>query len=196
MPLISFNKLSSYIKAELIVNEFQAARHGGAIMPELCLFYTLWRLAGSLYLDIYCLSGFSVASFYRVVYKTLRAIAQCHQMEIIFPQTRLECQSLAAGFEIISYNAAIINCVGYIDGYLLHTPTPPKNGQEMLVVFSGHYQCSGINIQAICDSHCPSTYFGIAAPGSANDQDAIKECEANDLISNLPSEYVIIADAA
>jgi hypothetical protein len=197
MTLISFNKLLSYIKAELVVNEFQAARRGGAILPELCLFCTLRWLAGSSYLDIYCITGVSIASFYRVVYKTLRAIAHCHQLEIIFPQTRLECHKLAGDFEKISYNAAIINCVGCIDGYLLRIPTPPKKwAGNVRSFFSGHYQCSGINIQAVCDSRCRFLYFGMAAPGSANDRDAIKECEAYQLIHNLPSGFVVIGDAA
>lgn len=118
-------------------------------------------------------------------------------MEIIFPQTRLECKRLAAGFEIISYNASIINCVGCINGYLLLTPTPTKKwaGNDCSF-FSGHYQCSGINIQAICDSRCRFIYFGMAAPGSANDQDAIKAFFAYDLVNILPTGYFIIADSA
>lgn len=54
MSLILFKKLLSYIKAALIVNEFQAARRGGAIMPELCLLCTIQWFARSSYLEIYC----------------------------------------------------------------------------------------------------------------------------------------------
>jgi hypothetical protein len=126
MSISSFYKLLSFIKKELVVNEFQAARRGGPISPEICLFCTLRWLAGASYLDIYCITGVSIPSFYRVIYKTLNVIANCQQLEIIFPTTKLECAKVALGFQEISYQEAVINCVGCIDGYLLRIPTPSK----------------------------------------------------------------------
>lgn len=62
--------------------------------------------------------------------------------------------------------------------------------------FSGHYQCYGVNIQAICDRKCRFIYSAIAAPWCTNDGDAVKECNAIQLINILPKGYVIIGAAA
>ena len=70
----SFEKLLSYICADLEVDHHMATLHGGAIMPEVCLFCTLHWLAGGTYLDIYDITGISKMSFYRVVWKTIMAI--------------------------------------------------------------------------------------------------------------------------
>jgi hypothetical protein len=51
-------------------------------------------------------------------------------------------------------------------------------------------------VQSICDSCYRFIYFGLAAPGSANYRDAIKWSEANELINDLPTGYIVIGDAA
>jgi hypothetical protein len=53
-------------------------------------------------------------------------------------------------FKSISYNEAIMNCIGIIDGYLLRIKTPSRiHVGNVKSYFSGHYQCYGINIQAV-----------------------------------------------
>lgn len=197
MSLDSFYKLLSYIREGLEVDNVKAKNRGGAIMPELCLFCTLRWLAGGSYLDIFVLTGVSIPSFYRVVYRTLRLIVACKELEICLPATEEECKVLANGFRGISFKEAITNCIGVIDGYLLRIYTPPKaQAGNVKSYFSGHYQCYGINIQAICDHNSRFLYFAIAAPGSVNDREAVKEAGILTALSALPELFVIIGDAA
>jgi DDE superfamily endonuclease len=183
MTLPSFYKWLSYIKEGLLVDQSKAACRGGAILPELCLFCTLRLLAGGSYLDIFTLTGVSVASFYRVVYRTLRLIVNCKELEIRMPTNEEECKKVAEGFQSISFKSAITNCIGVVDGYLLRIYTPTKaDAGNVRSYFSGHYQCHGINIQAICDHHSRFLFVSVAAPGSVNDRDAIQE---NNLFKTL-----------
>jgi hypothetical protein len=109
MERTSFEKLLSYIYAELIVKEAMANNRGGPIIPELCLYCTLRYLAGGSYLDICDIAGISTASFYRVIWKTLSAITSCDELEIRFRTTLHQIQAA------ISYGGAIKNCAGVID---------------------------------------------------------------------------------
>jgi hypothetical protein len=82
----------------------------------------------------------------------------------------------------------------------IETPSK-KNAGNVPSFFSGHYQCYGINIQAVCDSNCIFTYFALSGPGSMNDRAAIKEYIPNigslyNTIETLPQNYVVIGDPA
>ena len=176
MELDSFLLLLSYIQSFLEVDESKAASCGGKIIPELCLYCTLRYLAGASYLDIAVFAGISIPSFYRIVRKTTHAITSVNELEIKFPMTFEECKVAAAGFENISFQSAIANCIGAIDGYLVAIDTPPQiDVGNVRSYFSGHYQKYGINIQAVCDHLCRFTFVAVAGPGSINDRDAIKE---------------------
>jgi hypothetical protein len=81
----------------------------------------------------------------------------------VFPSTVEECDRLAEGFENISENEVIVNCVSAVDGYSLVIDTPSaKLAKNVQSYFSGHYQRNVISIQACCDSNCIFTYFGLA----------------------------------
>jgi hypothetical protein len=147
-----------------------AARRGGAITPEMCLYMTLRYLAGGSYLDICIILQVSHSAFYYCLYKTLLAICQCKALDIVFPAGVNKCARLAAGFRYLSAEESIGNCVGVVDGYLLSIETPSKEeAGNVASYFSGHYQKYGINVQAMCDSRCVFRYFAISAPGSFND---------------------------
>jgi hypothetical protein len=62
-----------------------------------------------------------------------------YELKLSFPQTLEEFREAALRFASISQGDAIINCIGAIDGYLLHTEAPPKSviGQ-VRAYFSGH----------------------------------------------------------
>jgi hypothetical protein len=74
MTHTSFTKLLGYIHDNLLVNSEMASLCGGAIVPEIQLYCTLWCSAGGLYYDIQFFTGISTASFSRVVWRTIRAI--------------------------------------------------------------------------------------------------------------------------
>jgi hypothetical protein len=70
----SFNKLVDCLREDLTVDEEQASFRGGAILPKICVYTCLRYLAGGSYTDIKFLTGISVSSFYRVLWKTITAI--------------------------------------------------------------------------------------------------------------------------
>jgi hypothetical protein len=94
MPLASFTKLLGYIRDSLHVDSDMASLRGGEIVLEIQLYCTLWYMAGGSYLDIQFFTGISTASFYRVVWRTIRAIVQCKQLLIRFPKTAEEVMLL------------------------------------------------------------------------------------------------------
>jgi hypothetical protein len=139
--------------------------------------------------------GISKASFYRVIWKTVDAINQCQQMAIEFPNTVEKVKEAAKGFQSISTQGCIWNCVSVLDGYHLQTQTPPRSQVDNVrSYFSGHYQTYGVNIQAACDHHCRFLFLAIAGPGVMGDRDAVKEVQLSDLIEALPGLYYYIGD--
>jgi DDE superfamily endonuclease len=197
MSITSFDKLLSYIVQDIKKNNNRIIRLGGSVEPAVRLFITLRWLSGASYLDIFEMTGVSIAKSYAIVYETLQAIINCKQLDIVFPQTASECERAASGFRSISFGDAIWNCVGAIDGYLLKIYTPHKKEVgNVRKFFSGHYQCHGINIQAVCDHNCRFIYMSTNSPGSTNDREAYKQTSVEKLLSNIPPQYVIIGDAA
>jgi len=171
--------------------------HGGAITPEIKSYCAIRWLAGASYSDIQYKVGILKASFYRIVWATIRIINQCENLEIKFPQTNAQCLELAEGFRPLNEKGAIKGCVGAMDGWLLKIFTPPKNAVgNVCSFFSGHYQCYGLNIQAVCNHHCHFLYIAIVGPGVMNDNQAYKEkvdgVSLSDLIEHLPRGFYII----
>ena len=126
MSFGSFEKLVGLLKEYLAVQQDMSALRGGAILPELCVYVTLRYLAGGLYTDIFYLIGISQPSFYCKLWKTIKAINHCPELQITWPHTeerQLEC---ATGFTSISTNHALQDCVTVLDGYHLQTITPSK----------------------------------------------------------------------
>jgi hypothetical protein len=197
MTLQDFNLVLSVIKKRLEVNVRMAKKRGGPILPELCLYATLRYLAGGSYSDIKYFTGISRGSLYRVIWKCMKAIIKCKELDIKFPQTVEEVKRAARGFESISTQGCIWNCVSVADGYHLQTQTPSKKEvKNVRSFFSGHYQCYGVNVQAACDHHCRFTFLGVAAPGVTGDRDAIDLVALGSLVKNLPGLYCVIADCA
>jgi hypothetical protein len=53
-----------------------------------------------------------------------------------------------------------------------------------------------IHIQAICDSDCCFTFFGVIAPGKASDQVAFERTSIHEQIMALPMGKYLVGDAA
>ena len=197
MSATSFQKLLSYLHPMLDVDNKMARKRGGQIHPELCLYACLRYLAGRSYSDICCFTGMSIASTYRLIWKTIHAINSCNELQIKFPSSHEEVKAAAAGFASISKEGCIWNCVAVVDGYHLEIITPSKNEVKNIRSFySGHYKTYGLNIQAASDHHCRFVFFGVAGPGVMGDRDAVKQVKLNDLINSLPGLYCAIADCA
>ena len=106
-----FEKLVGLLKESLAVHEDMVALWGGAILPELCVYVTLWYLAGGSYTDIFYLVGISQPSFYHVLWKTIKAINSCTELWISWPNTKERQLECATGFTPISTNRALRDCV-------------------------------------------------------------------------------------
>ena len=197
MSLASFNKLLTYIFFDLVVDESQANRRGGAVIPEVCLYCAIRYLAGGTYTDVFFFCGISKSAFYAAVWRVIRALLNVEELEIKFPQTVDECDKAAAEFRSISDNEAINNCVAVFDGYHLETLTPRKKEVgNVRSFFSGHYQTYGINIQAALDFQSRFLYLAVAGPGVMPDREALDECKLGKLIEDLPGFYCAIGDCA
>jgi hypothetical protein len=193
----SFDKLLSFIYEDLLVKEVMAEMRGGSIIPEICLYCTLRWLAGGSYLDVTDVAGISQPSFYRVVWKTIYAIVKAPELSIKWPKTGQEIRDAISGFTSISDNGVISNCAGVGDGFLLRIRVPNKKEVgNVRSFFSGHYQCYGINIQAVCDHNSRFIYISMAAPGVSKDRDAAKQCGLTELVEGLPRGVCCIVDAA
>ena len=84
--------------------------------------------------------------------------------------------------------------LGAVDGWLAYTEAP-FDVQNPADYFSGHYQCFGLNAQAMCASDLSFLFVGMTASGKVNDAWAIKRCtELLDWIESLPPGYFIGAD--
>jgi len=92
---------------------------------------TISWLAGGSYQSIRAHAGYSVPSFYRVLYEVIETINEVEVWKIDFPNNRDLQLKMAAGFKKISSNHVITGCVGAIDGWLcpIITPTPTKVGR-------------------------------------------------------------------
>jgi hypothetical protein len=84
---ISFTKLLGYIRDSRLVDSDMASLRGGIIALEIQLYCTLRYIAGGSYSNIKFFTGISTASFYRVVWRTIRAIVRCKLLSIRFPKT-------------------------------------------------------------------------------------------------------------
>jgi hypothetical protein len=133
MTLLSFTKLLASLRLQLEVNQHWANQRGGAILPEICLYVCIQFLAGGSYSDIRFFTGLSVALPYRVVWKTMHAInnmkgdpVAASLLGIKFPSSIEEAEPSAQGFQSISTQGCIWNCVAVVDGYHLQITTPSR----------------------------------------------------------------------
>jgi hypothetical protein len=84
--------------------------------------------------------GISKTSFYRIIWKTMKAIAKCRDecIKISFPKTLEQCKEVAAGFRSVSTMGCIQECVAAVDGYLLAINAPSKKqGKNVRFFFLG-----------------------------------------------------------
>jgi hypothetical protein len=134
-----------------------------------------------------------------LVYSTLRLIRGCKELDLQLPCTAEECLVIADGFKSKSYKEAITNCIGAIDRYLLRIiiPAPKEQAGNVRSFFPGHYRNAVVLIYKHYVTITRAFYFfEIAAPGSINDRESIKEFGLLTRLTVLPKLFVIIGDSA
>jgi DDE superfamily endonuclease len=173
MSYNSFQKILEVIKPQLEVNTEMAKLRGGAILPELCLYIPLCYLAGGCIVIYNSCVAYQLLPFIGLCGRQLKLLIKCSSGFFINSSfsyfiKRFRTESLdevretAIGFQTISLQGCIWNCVSVIDGYHLPIQTPSKKeAMNVKSFFSGHYQTYGINVQAACDHNSWFTFFSV-----------------------------------
>ena len=152
---------------------------------------------GERFHDVRVIPNIHFTTFYEALHTVSKAIKKCSFLELKFPQTPAECEEAANDFMSCSRGGAICQCVGFIDGYLAEVKQVTSSDHcNPRAFYSGHYNCPGLNVQAVCDSKCRFTYFSVAAVGSTPDCVAFEKTDLPELLENLPYAYYLFGDCA
>ena len=82
-----------------------------------------------------------------------------------------------------------------IDGWLCCITQPSV--QNSADYHSKHYECYGLNVQAVCDSNLQFIYFLVAGPEKTNDGRVINCCSSFlDWFESLPAKFYVVGDNA
>ena len=199
MNLVSFNKLCAWIDPFVRVDPGKSHNRTGKkrIDTKIVLHCLLRWLAGGSHHDIRMSAGVSPTAFYNCLDKATNAILNINQLEIKFPSTPGEIEKSAADFRAISTSGIVDGCVGCLDGILIRIRPPWKDETGNVLSYrSGHYNCFGINVQAVCDSRCRFIYASLAAPGRSADVVALRKTSLAKTIEQLPLGRYVIGDNA
>jgi hypothetical protein len=160
MSLYHFNYLLDEIREYIPVDfkrSMSSMKGQTPIFPELVMACGLCFLGiGSNIADIADLYHMSTSSARRVVNMFLDAIdynSQCKelQVELLDPSKIEELEDLAGKWVRVLLAYQLMNgFLGAIDGWLPRTEMP-YDVSNQVNYFSGHYQCYGLNVQAVCD---------------------------------------------
>jgi hypothetical protein len=139
----------------------------------------------------------SKPTIYAIIWRVFKAIDSLPQFQRTLPTTQEALERVIDGFALISTNEVMWGCVGCLDGWLCQIKTPPlSHVLNQSDYFSGHYQCMGVNVQALCDHRCRFMYVGVLCPGRANDWAAFCGSQLKTWVDGLPHECFIAADNA
>jgi len=113
---------------------------------------------------------------------------------IVYPIDHEALHDLAERWENRSTAFGLMNNhLGALDGWLPRTEMP-RDVSNQTDYFSGHYQCYGLNVQAMCGPDLEFLYVAVVAPGRTNDIRAFGWCEnLHRWLESLPEQYFISA---
>jgi hypothetical protein len=202
MSLNAFSKLVDLLRKDIEPNERKSRQSTSGNEPvaaELVVATGLRYLGGASYNDLVDIVGVSNTHTKAIVRKFLYAVLNCKDLALKLPSTPEELQQASMEWQSISKAEGCFDgVVGAIDGWLCRTITPSKQDVPNPVdYFSGHYQCYGINVQAICDSKSRFIYVAVAAPGRTNDnRTLLRLTELQQWFVALPDQYFLVGDNA
>ena len=203
MPAEAFYKLVVFLRPSIAVNEKRSMAGSSGNEPiyleTVCAVGLRW-LGGEVErsLEVF---GISRASCYRIIDGFLAAIICCDALSIRLPRSDDELKEAAEGWNSISSAAGLFHgVVGAIDGWLC-PHSRPREQNNQLDFFSGHYMRFGSNVQAVCDARLRFICIAFAAPGKTNDLLAFRRCYAlrdwlDELHSRHDARYYLIGDNA
>ena len=206
MPKAHFDNLLAAIRPAITVDYMRSSNSTSGndpIYPEIILGMGLRFIGlGSALQDLADLYGMSLPSARRAINAFLDAIDYNTELEEL--QVRLpdpanrealddlahRWSSCSTAFGLFTHN------LGCMDGWFPRTEMP-RDVDNQTDYYSGHYQCHGLNIQALCDPDLLFLYVAVAAPGKVNDDRAFNRCSGLlDWLEALPSDFYVIADNA
>ena len=181
MPILLFENLVDKLRDAITVDYVKSMNSTSGnvpIYPEIIAAIGLRFLGGEFPKSLEDVFGVDITSVPRVISMFFNALFDCNELAIKLPQTASEVEQLANGFSSVSSSEGLFDgCVGAIDGWLCQTIQPiDRNIRNKRDYFSGHYQCFGLNIQAICDHKLRFIYFGVTSPGKTGDARAFNKC--------------------
>ena len=168
MNLTTFNKLLAILRPRITIDYTRSMNSSpdssNPTFPEYVVVVGIRWLSGSVYADVTEFVKISITSFYRCRDMFLDAVVEAEALQINWPKDQTELGEIAEDFKDKSDYELLKQCVGAIDGILIHIlqPSGVENPRDY---FSGHYQTMGLNIQAVCDAHLRFTHFAVGGPG-------------------------------
>jgi hypothetical protein len=173
-------------------------RCDAVIYPEIVVGAGLRYLAGGSYDDIMNTYGLSKSGFYYARNKFIDAVLSSEALDIKLPTEPEEWEKIRKGFAEKSSHRVLSGCLGAIDGFFQPTicPTVLESCGFPRSYYSGHYQSTGLNCQAICDSKLRFLFFAVIAPGQTNDAVAYELTNLRDVIEKFAPGAFIAGDAA
>jgi hypothetical protein len=199
MPLEHFDALVLLLGKDVSPDVTQSKRHNDApIYPEIFVGVGIRYLAGGSYDDIMNTYGLSKSGFYYARNRFINAVLRCPSLDIKLPTQAEEWEKIRKGFLSKSSYNVITGCLGAIDGFFQPTICPTLRESEGFprAYYSGHYQSTGLNCQAICDSKLRFLFFAVIAPGQTNDAVAYELTNLQEIIENFAPGSFIAGDAA
>jgi len=200
MSYTSFKKLLHLLEPYLQVNEGQGSRRtsgNGHLTPELILHCLIRYMAGGSHHDIRVLAGLPKSSFFYCLHRGIDAVNRCPQLSLKFPTEHDDLKKVCLELQAKSSFGVMDGCVGALDGWLCRIKVPMhKDTSNVTSYFSGHYQCYGINVQAVCDARCRFTYLSCRSPGGTGDSRAFHGTALNHFLHDIPRGFYVVGDAA
>mmetsp|Transcript_61712 Transcript_61712/g.127487 ORF Transcript_61712/g.127487 Transcript_61712/m.127487 type:complete len:533 (-) Transcript_61712:43-1641(-) len=182
----------------------QAKRSNGKgvrrVTTEMKVSMGLRWLAGGSYLDISAHHGVSSTTFFRAKDEFVAAVNACPSLEIRFPDLGDpdKLRKLAEGFERLSVNGLFKDCVGAIDGVLIHLHSVSASDSPTPTKFFTRKGCLAWNVQAVVDAQRRFTFYSIRCPGSVHDAVAFSHSDLYYQLetAGIAGNYHFIGDAA
>lgn len=179
MPLRSFSRLVHILLSHITIDVTKSRNSTSGndpIYPELIVAIGLRYLGGEMVKSLEDIFGVDDASVARVINLFFDAVLTNDSLQIRMPQSAEEFKDLADGFNALSGADGLFHgCIGALDGWLCCT-VQPRDVTNQRDYFSGHYQCFGLNIQAICDHKLRFIFFAVTSPGKTGDARAFNKC--------------------
>lgn len=199
MSLRAFEALACKLARTLAVDEQQSINRtqtepiSVANKLQMCL---RWLAGGSCH-GIRAYSGVSTSAFYESVHSVIDAILDHPDLQLRFPTDEQSQRAAARLFAAKSNCGALRGCVAAIDGWLCPIRTPRSDEvTKVRSLFSGYYQCFGVNVQACCDVRSRFMAIACSSAGGTGEAIAYIKWGLADYVEALPCGLFVVGDNA